>query len=91
MIFKRTGRDAGELRGVCNPYSITKGQAAIRELFEGITDAAGSLQALPEVYPDYQAPVRGQHGRWTGADHDAAVHAVTCPYASGQENGSRCY
>ncbi len=49
--------DAGELLGVCNLYSITKGQAAIRELFDGITDATGNLQPLPKVYPDYHAPV----------------------------------
>ena len=46
-----------ELFGVCNLYSMTKGQAAIRALFDDVKDEAGNLPPLPGIYPDYQAPV----------------------------------
>lgn len=42
---------------MCNLYSITKGQAAIREIFDKISDRAGNLPELGEVYPDYAAPI----------------------------------
>jgi putative SOS response-associated peptidase YedK len=42
---------------VCNLYSISNGQAAIRQLFDPIADRAGNLPSLPEVYPDYSAPI----------------------------------
>lgn len=42
---------------MCNLYSLSKGQAAIRTLFDGIKDRAGNLPELPEVYPDYSAPI----------------------------------
>ncbi|UMA64616.1 SOS response-associated peptidase [Roseivivax marinus] len=42
---------------MCNLYSLSKGQAAIRELFDGIKDRAGNLPELSEVYPDYNAPI----------------------------------
>ena len=46
-----------ELFGVCNLYSMTKAQTAIRELFDGIKDETGNLPPQPEIYPDRQAPV----------------------------------
>ncbi|MDO9442101.1 MAG: SOS response-associated peptidase [Beijerinckiaceae bacterium] len=42
---------------MCNLYSITKGQQAIRQLFEIQRDLAGNLQPMPGVYPDGLAPV----------------------------------
>lgn len=42
---------------MCNLYSITKGQEAIRRLFEIQRDLAGNLPPLPGVYPDAMAPV----------------------------------
>lgn len=36
---------------------MTKGQAAIRALFDGIADNSGNLPALPAIYPDQSAPV----------------------------------
>ncbi|MEL6515899.1 MAG: SOS response-associated peptidase family protein [Pseudomonadota bacterium] len=42
---------------MCNLYSITKGQAAIRALFDDIRDETGNLAPMPEVYPDFHAPV----------------------------------
>jgi putative SOS response-associated peptidase YedK len=42
---------------MCNLYSVTKGQAAIRDLFRVETDRAGNLPPLPAVFPDQIAPV----------------------------------
>jgi len=38
-------------------YSITKGQAAIREFTRPMRDSTGNLPSLPGVFPDYSAPV----------------------------------
>ena len=43
--------------GVCNLYSMTKGQAAIRALFDGIDDRTGNLPPMSGIFPDYPAPV----------------------------------
>ena len=50
---------------MCNLYSLTKGQQAIRELAGAMSDRTGNLPLLPGIFPDYQAPiVRNQpHGR----------------------------
>ena len=42
---------------MCNLYSITKNQDAIRRLFGVTKDSAGNLPPLPGVFPDYAAPV----------------------------------
>jgi putative SOS response-associated peptidase YedK len=42
---------------MCNLYSITKNQAAIRDLFKVTRDGAGNLPPLPGVFPDYPAPI----------------------------------
>jgi putative SOS response-associated peptidase YedK len=42
---------------MCNLYSITRGQEAIRRLFQVARDLTGNLPALPAVYPDTMAPV----------------------------------
>src|SRR3954468_16738163 len=42
---------------MCNLYSITKGQQAIRELARAMTDRTGNLPPLPGVFPDYSAPI----------------------------------
>jgi putative SOS response-associated peptidase YedK len=42
---------------MCNLYSITKNQAAIRDLFKVIRDSVGNLPPMPGVFPDYPAPV----------------------------------
>ncbi len=51
---------------MCNLYSLTKGQAAIRELARVMTDTTGNLPPLPGVFPDQMAPVvraGGDEGR----------------------------
>ncbi len=42
---------------MCNLYSVTKGQSAIRDLFAVRHDRAGNLPPLPAVFPDQMAPV----------------------------------
>ncbi len=42
---------------MCNLYSITKGQKAIRDLAKAMRDLTGSLPPLPAVFPDKMAPV----------------------------------
>jgi len=50
---------------MCNLYSLTRGQAAIREMTRAMQDRTGNLPSLPGIYPDYQAPIvrNGPEGR----------------------------
>ena len=50
---------------MCNLYSITKGQQAIREFTRAMTDTTGNMPPLPGVFPDYAAPIvrNGAGGR----------------------------
>ena len=49
---------------MCNLYSITRGQAAIRELTRAMRDLTGNLPPMPGVFPDHAAPIvrTGQDG-----------------------------
>jgi putative SOS response-associated peptidase YedK len=42
---------------MCNLYSVTKGQQAIRELSRAMHDRSGNLPPLPGIFPDYAAPI----------------------------------
>jgi putative SOS response-associated peptidase YedK len=42
---------------MCNLYSMTKSQDAIRRLFDVTLDTVGNLPPMPGIFPDYQAPV----------------------------------
>ena len=42
---------------MCNLYSVTKGQSAIRDLFAVKHDCAGNLAPLPAIFPDQMAPI----------------------------------
>jgi putative SOS response-associated peptidase YedK len=42
---------------MCNLYSVTKGQQAIRELARAMHDRTGNLPPLPGIFPDYAAPI----------------------------------
>jgi hypothetical protein len=42
---------------MCNLYSITKGQKAIRDLAKAMIDHAGNMPTLPGVFPNRMAPV----------------------------------
>ncbi len=51
---------------MCNLYSLTRGQAAIRELARAMRDTTGNLPPLPGIFPDQMAPVvrgGGEEGR----------------------------
>ena len=42
---------------MCNLYSFTKGQQAIRDATRAMIDTTGNLPLLPAIFPDYQAPI----------------------------------
>ncbi len=42
---------------MCNLYSLTKGQSAIRDLFAAKHDRTGNLPLFPSIYPDQLAPI----------------------------------
>ena len=42
---------------ICNLYSLTRGQQAIREAFRAMTDRTGNLPSLPGMFLDQMAPV----------------------------------
>ena len=42
---------------MCNLYSVTKGQQAIRELAGAMRDRTGNLPPLYRIFPDYSAPI----------------------------------
>ena len=42
---------------MCNLYSLTKGQAAIRDWFRARHDRTGNLPLFPGVFPDQMAPM----------------------------------
>jgi putative SOS response-associated peptidase YedK len=42
---------------MCNLYSMTKGQDAMRALFRVRRDLTGNLPPMPGVFPDYAAPI----------------------------------
>jgi putative SOS response-associated peptidase YedK len=41
---------------MCNLYSVTKGQSAIRDLFAVRHDHTGNLPPMPAIFPDQMAP-----------------------------------
>src|SRR5450432_2650149 len=42
---------------MCNLYSETKGQEAIRTAARVMRDVTGNLQTFPGIFPDYSAPI----------------------------------
>jgi putative SOS response-associated peptidase YedK len=42
---------------MCNLYSVTKGQSAVRDLFAVKHDRVGNLAPLPAIFPDQMAPI----------------------------------
>lgn len=42
---------------MCNLYSMTRNQEAIRRLFKAERDHAGNLPSLLAIFPDYLAPI----------------------------------
>ena len=50
---------------MCNLYSLTTNQKAIRRLFSVECDLTGNLSPLPGIFPNYRAPIlrMGDAGR----------------------------
>lgn len=46
---------------MCNLYSVTKGQQAIREIAGAMRDRTGNLPPFPAIFPDYAAPIVRNH------------------------------
>jgi hypothetical protein len=70
---------------MCNLYSITRGQEAMRRLFRVTRDLTGNLPALPAVYPG--APVV----RIARADNDAlGLTATAKPRHSARHQRAQC-
>ncbi len=42
---------------MCNLYSLTKGQQAIRDASRAMRDTTGNLPLFPGIFPDYAAPI----------------------------------
>ena len=67
---------------MCNLYSLTKSQDAMRRLFRFRRDLAGNLPPLPGIFPDGMAPVVR-----TGADGERELAmlrwGMPCPPAYG--------
>ena len=42
---------------MCNLYSLTKGQKAIRDLAKAMVDHAGNMPSLPSIFPNGRAPI----------------------------------
>jgi putative SOS response-associated peptidase YedK len=42
---------------MCNLYSLTKGQKAIRDLAKAMVDRAGNMPSLPAIFPNGHAPI----------------------------------
>ena len=42
---------------ICNLYSMTRSQEAMRRLFTGLDDRSGNMPPLPGIYPDYPSPI----------------------------------
>jgi hypothetical protein len=47
----------GDDQPLCNLYSVTKGQQAIRELAGAMRDWTGNLPPLYGIFPDYFSPI----------------------------------
>jgi putative SOS response-associated peptidase YedK len=42
---------------MCNLYSMTTNQDAIKRLFKVVNSYVGNLPAMPSIFPDYEVPV----------------------------------
>ncbi len=62
---------------MCNLYSITRNQGAIRRLFQVTRDLTDNLPALPAVYPDTMAPVVRVARDWLKAERRCLVPATS--------------
>jgi putative SOS response-associated peptidase YedK len=77
---------------ICNLYSITTKQAAIAALFRVVNRYVGNLPPMPDIFPDYLAPVVRNSGgeremtmmrwgmppppRWWATGHEHPQHVL---------------
>ncbi len=74
---------------MCNLYSITKGQQAIRDLAKAMRDNAGNMPSLPGVFPDSSAPIvrtTPDGVRELTMTRSASKAAASSPFTSFSEN-----
>ena len=64
---------------MCNLYSITTNQEAIRALFHVMNRYVGNLPAMPGVFPDYPAPVV----RNAGGERELTTMGGACRHRRG--------
>ena len=57
IVGRRAIRRRERAEPVCNLYSMTRAQDAMRKLFGVKNDRTGNLPSLPGIFPDYLAPV----------------------------------
>src|SRR6476659_2837455 len=67
---------------MCNLYSLTKGQAAIRDWFRAGNDRTGNLPLFPGIFPDQMAPI-GRNGAAGERELVMARWACRGPHNSG--------
>ncbi len=60
---------------MCNVYSLTKGQAAIRDWFRATNDRTGNQPLFPGIFPDQMAPIVRNGADGARACHGALGHA----------------
>jgi len=72
---------AADIDGMCNLYSVTTNQEAIRRLFRVDRDLTGNLPSFPAIFPDQMAPVI----RGGAEDRELAMlrWGMPCPPAYG--------
>lgn len=61
--------DSAKVVAMCNLYSQTKAQDAMRHVFDVVSDDLGNLPPLSGIFPDYPAPIitaraQGRHLSW---------------------------
>jgi putative SOS response-associated peptidase YedK len=61
--------DSAKVAAMCNLYSQTKAQDAMRHVFDVVSDDLGNLPPLSGIFPDYPAPIitaraQGRHLSW---------------------------
>lgn len=52
-----SGDAIGTVDAMCNLYSMTKPQQAVRDLVKAMRDSTGNLSSLPGIFPNRMAPV----------------------------------
>lgn len=63
--FLRTSWPSDTLTSMCNLYTLTKGQQAIRDFTLAMLDGTGSLRSLPAIFLDIAPIARTAGGHVT--------------------------